>query len=281
MKAKLFHRLGLFAALVFLAVSLQGLAQETAPPPPLPPLPPPEAGVAVGARMFFFRTGGPAGQVVVGKPYSAEETIGTTQILADGNRIVHTQSAQVYRDSKGRTRRDETLSLVGPWAVEDKPPEMIEINDPVAGVRYVLNVEKKTAIKLTPPPPPKGSGAPGPDQIFSMKVGEAAGASGGGPSQDIGMTATSESIASAAGASGGGPPQDMIFIRGKVAGNGPQFPRTTESLGNQIIEGVLAQGTRTTMTIPAGAMGNEKPIVVTEERCPFQAHRPAIWRNRL
>jgi hypothetical protein len=242
MKAKIFQKFGLFATLVFLGVSLQGLAQETAPPPLLPPLALPDAGVAVGARMFFFRTGGPAGQVVAGKPYSAEETIGTTQVLADGNRIVHSQSAQVYRDSKGRTRRDETLAIVGPWAVQDKPPEMIEIHDPVAGVRYVLNAEKKTAIKLTPAPPPNGPGAPGPDQIFSMKVGGAASASGGPPRQD------------------------MIYVRSKFEGNGPKFPRTTESLGNQIIEGVLAQGTRTTMTIPADAMGNEKPIVVTDER---------------
>jgi hypothetical protein len=39
-----------------------------------------------------------------------------------------------------------------------------------------------------------------------------------------------------------------------------------ESLGTQTIEGVPADGTRTTLTIPAGAMGNERPIdVVTEQ----------------
>lgn len=40
----------------------------------------------------------------------------------------------------------------------------------------------------------------------------------------------------------------------------------TTSLGTQTINGVSAEGTRTTRTIPAGAIGNEKPIVVTIER---------------
>jgi hypothetical protein len=40
----------------------------------------------------------------------------------------------------------------------------------------------------------------------------------------------------------------------------------TESLGTQTISGVPAQGTRTTRTIPAGEMGNEKPIVIVTER---------------
>jgi hypothetical protein len=41
---------------------------------------------------------------------------------------------------------------------------------------------------------------------------------------------------------------------------------TTVSLGTQMVNGVSAQGTRTTRTIPAGAIGNEKPMVITVER---------------
>ncbi len=40
----------------------------------------------------------------------------------------------------------------------------------------------------------------------------------------------------------------------------------TESLGTQTISGISAQGTRYTRTIPAGVMGNEKPIVIVTER---------------
>ncbi len=41
---------------------------------------------------------------------------------------------------------------------------------------------------------------------------------------------------------------------------------TTTSLGTETINGVTAQGTRYTRTIPAGTIGNEKPIVITTER---------------
>jgi hypothetical protein len=41
---------------------------------------------------------------------------------------------------------------------------------------------------------------------------------------------------------------------------------TTVSLGTQTINGVLAEGTRTTRTIPVGAIGNTNPIVITVER---------------
>ncbi len=39
-----------------------------------------------------------------------------------------------------------------------------------------------------------------------------------------------------------------------------------ESLGTQTINGVLAEGTRTTHIIPAGQIGNEKPLQVVSER---------------
>ena len=45
-----------------------------------------------------------------------------------------------------------------------------------------------------------------------------------------------------------------------------QNESTTVSLGTQMVNGVSAQGTRTTRTIPAGAIGNERAIVITVER---------------
>lgn len=39
-----------------------------------------------------------------------------------------------------------------------------------------------------------------------------------------------------------------------------------ESLGTQTINGVIAEGTRTTRTIPAGQIGNEKPLQIVSER---------------
>jgi hypothetical protein len=57
---------------------------------------------------------------------------------------------------------------------------------------------------------------------------------------------------------GAAPPQDR---RGPTGDN-----VKTESLGQKTIEGVLAEGTRTTITISAGAIGNEQPIQVVTER---------------
>lgn len=45
-----------------------------------------------------------------------------------------------------------------------------------------------------------------------------------------------------------------------------QQQTTTVSLGTQTINGVKAEGTRTTRTIPAGEIGNEKPITITVEK---------------
>ena len=41
--------------------------------------------------------------------------------------------------------------------------------------------------------------------------------------------------------------------------------KKTESLGTQTIEGVTAEGTRATLTIPAGEIGNTLPIEIVDE----------------
>jgi hypothetical protein len=48
--------------------------------------------------------------------------------------------------------------------------------------------------------------------------------------------------------------------------SGPNANEVKEQLGKQIIEGVEAEGTRTTVTIPAGDIGNERPIEIVSER---------------
>ena len=61
-----------------------------------------------------------------------------------------------------------------------------------------------------------------------------------------------------------------IARRSPINGTGPQelksrFGSTTEDLGAREIEGVVANGTRDTFEIPAGQLGNEKPIKVVTE----------------
>jgi hypothetical protein len=59
-------------------------------------------------------------------------------------------------------------------------------------------------------------------------------------------------------------PHAGIKIKRKQAPEGKDARK--EDLGSQTIEGVSAQGTRTTHVIPAGAMGNERPIEIVHER---------------
>lgn len=54
-------------------------------------------------------------------------------------------------------------------------------------------------------------------------------------------------------------------MEGKRA-HGDSANVTKESLGTQTIEGVVATGTRITRTIPAGEIGNDKPIQIVSER---------------
>jgi hypothetical protein len=56
-------------------------------------------------------------------------------------------------------------------------------------------------------------------------------------------------------------PGTRVFV-----GEGAATKVTTESLGTKSIEGVMAEGTRSTSTIPAGAIGNLMPIEVVSER---------------
>ncbi|HKG12920.1 MAG TPA: hypothetical protein VKB12_06260, partial [Pyrinomonadaceae bacterium] len=90
------------------------------------------------------------GKVVKGVPYSAQAVTESVQALADGNRIVHKNSAQVYRDSEGRTRRDQTVGAIGPYAAAGDPIQTFFINDPVAGTNYILDPRSKVARKLPP-----------------------------------------------------------------------------------------------------------------------------------
>src|SRR5689334_9720226 len=123
-------------------------------------------GVAMQDNVVFV---GPMGMmgggIVKGVPYSATATTEMTQQLSDGNRIKHSSSSKTYRDSEGRTRRDQSLPAIGPFAVAGQgsaePPSMSFINDPVAGVTYVLNHNDKTARKMPAPPAMPDGGTPG------------------------------------------------------------------------------------------------------------------------
>src|ERR1700730_11213438 len=70
----------------------------------------PGQGEPAGGNTFtFVNSEFSFDKLVKGAPYSAQAVTEMTQILSDGNRIVNTSTAAVYRDGEGRTRRAQTL----------------------------------------------------------------------------------------------------------------------------------------------------------------------------
>jgi len=200
-----------------------------------------------GARFLGAEAGMP-GRLVKNAPYSADIVTESTQTLADGNHIRQSTTTRFYRDSEGRTRSEQSVNLNG-LAANGNLPHMVFINDSVAGVNYALNTQDHTATKVS----------------FTPRVG---GNRGGPPPDPAGQGAQAQAQA--------GPPP--------WRGAGPRGPNRqnikTESLGRQTIEGVQADGTRTTMTIPAGQMGNELPIqIVTESWYSADLHAEVLYKR--
>jgi hypothetical protein len=175
------------------------------------------------------------GRVVKNAPYSADIVTETSQTLADGNHIRQSSAAKVYRDSEGRTRREQSLNAVRGLAPSSNLPQVVFINDPVGGVNYALNPQNRTATK-------------------SAWARQGRGGQAQNSSQSMARLRQQSANPSAATAGRWG--------RGAASRQNVK----TESLGRQTIEGVQADGTRTTMTIAAGQWGNEQPIQIVTER---------------
>jgi len=186
-------------------------------------------------------------QVVVGHPYTAEALTEIKQTLSNGSHITRKIKASVGRDSKGRTFRKQTMDAVGLWVsaipagVTDSAPTLTTIFDPVRKVHIDYTDSPKQAHILSLPDSP-GSVA------FRQTT------SGGG---------TSDHFFAMQG-------QTAETATNKVMFSAPQTPATmpepaTESLGEKTIEGFKVTGKRTTVTIPAGKIGNDAPIAITHE----------------
>jgi hypothetical protein len=189
----------------------------------------------VGGQMFN-------GKPVKGQPYSAEAVNETTQTLADGNKIVTRSSTMIYRDSDGRERREETIGKLGALGTSGTPAKVVFISDPVAKVSYTLHSEEHTAEKMSVPMPRIGVAAQTVTKNYFYTTGT--GGALGSPE----------------------PAMPMIVEDNVNIGRGGASHGKVEQLGVQTIEGVPAEGTRTTTTIPAGKIGNERDINIVSER---------------
>jgi hypothetical protein len=198
---------------------------------------------------------------VKGAPYSAEAVTETLQVLGDGNRISRKSVTRIYRDSEGRTRRE---NLANGEVVA------VNISDPVGESQYTLNPATKTASRSMVMAAGRGGFAAA---RVEPRV-EQSPASGEIRSAEAERKAETEKAVAAAagpGARGGGRggmivypaemPPGVTMLRTPGGNN-----TTTADLGQQVIEGVLATGRRSTTVIPAGAIGNDKPINIVSEQ---------------
>jgi hypothetical protein len=194
--------------------SEQGVVVRQEPARPSPELtvvgePPPGQIAADAIALGSFNPG----PVVKGAPYAAEATTEVIQTFADGNRIVRRTSALLYRDSRGRTRREVALGDVAGIVVAGNPVRIITIHDPDSRTTYIFDPDNRL-----------------------MQVGTSAG--GPPPLADSQRQVTQPVDAS----------------------------EREESLGTRTIEGLVCEGTRKITTIPAGAVGNERPMTTVTER---------------
>ena len=206
--------------------------------------------VTIGAFAFGDGPGVP----VQGQPYSATITNESIQTLADGNRIIQSTSGTIARDSQGRTRQDMNLPSIGNLSATNAP-HLVVIQDPVAQTSYTLDLTDKTAQKMPAPPmgpvPPPG--------------GQAAAAGGQAPPRGGDVFYVQTARITASGQVPDLPPPMPPMDGPKVLMRDAQGQTTTEDLGSQTMEGVFVTGVRTTRTIPANQIGNEKPISIVTE----------------
>lgn len=193
------------------------------------------------------------GEVVSGKPYSAELEFEHVQNLADGNQIVRSGRARIYRDSEGRTRREHTSG----WSTVAQPPgnesQIAMVDDPVSGLSFQLDFETRTARVLP---------------SFDFMIASRADGDGDQPAPSKGVS-TFGSLSRVYRSAAGG---DNVTRTLQISPQPNDQSWQTEHLGQQTLSGVVVVGTRRTQTIPARQIGNILPIEIVSE----QWHSPDL-----
>jgi hypothetical protein len=177
------------------------------------------------------------GPTLKGAPYSALSMSETVQVLADGNRITNTNTTILHRDSQGRERREDSSGAVS-------------ISDPVEGFTYTLRPESKTAIKSFLPRRAADRALEDAKKAAARKL-------------DMESLMKAEVPTIMMHSTGGGIPVGVGVI---IRDNSSTADPMVENLGTQMFDGISAEGTRRTTTMPAGQIGNEQPIITVYER---------------
>lgn len=178
---------------------------------------------------------------VKGEPYIAQATTEIVQTMADGTHITQTITSSSARDSEGRTF--QRMKVAGADSSgQNTKTTVTNIFDPTTKTHIDYSSDNKVAHEFTLkgvdaslPDAPAASAKP---QLAAGFAIRAAGATG----------------------NGGDPVLSLLAPGGTLQPNSDK-----ESLGTKNIAGVEATGSRTTATIPAGTMGNDRDLVTTQE----------------
>lgn len=228
------------------------------------------AGLSASTAFIANEFGNPR-EIVKNAPYTAEAVTESIQVLPDGNRIVRKSTSLLARDTAGRTRQER----------KDGGRAGVYIYDPMDGRSIVLNERTRTATPIprapsppeppvppvppvppmgaAPPPPPGAAGAVDvqPGRVIVRRNRNAE----GGREEDVQVEVLRIGRHDPDG--GMPPPVPLPPLTLPIL---PRGKGETKSLGTREFDGIKAEGTMTTYTIPAGQIGNEKPIVISSER---------------
>ena len=261
------------------------------------PLHAPVAGL-VAPGMGFITSEIGTSRLVKGAPYSAEAVSESNQVLMDGNKIQRRAVQRLARDGEGRTRIERLR--------RDGTVESVMINDVVAGKRFWLLPDKKRVIEqagsalmpmhaplppqttpgaasgaVAPPAPPAAPEPPAPPSPMAVDDArswaedmrqwardltarwrdEHRGPDAEGRSVSVDVVRVIEP-----GGDPGETADAIAAIPPVPLAASPPGQGVTTVIGSKDFDRVRADGSRTTWTIPAGKIGNEKPIEVTSER---------------
>ena len=167
--------------------------------------------------------------MITGAPFSGVVSVQSTTNFADGNRIVRTNTARYFRDGQGRTRTERQGFSVQSLPSAGGP--MVVISDPVSGKRINLLAKLKVAT------------------VFKLPTG------GAFPQAPVAPCSDNSSPFALLG-------MGMAIGAGQLT----EASTATTALGQKSINGVSTTGCRIVKTIPAGVLGNEKPITNTIEQ---------------
>ncbi len=179
-------------------------------------------------------------KVVRNAPFSAEAVSESVQVLADGNKLTRHQTTRIYRDSQGRFRREQIPNLGSSIGSVIGLQQTISIFDPIAGIRLLLDPSAKTARRTVV----TISNFEGKTTINTQQRTAPINRS----QKEIEVITYQKQVNIK--------PNSIITAE----------TSKTESLGVKEIEGVKAEGTRATTTVPAGAVGNEQAFDIVYER---------------